>query len=492
MTFSNPVIPGFHPDPSVCRVDDEYYLVTSSFAYAPGLPIFRSHNLVDWEQIGNVLDRRSQLDLSGTGISLSAGIYAPTLRHHDGRFWAITTYVGSTGFTSFYVSSLHPNGPWSDPITLDVHGIDPDLAWDEEGRCWVHLASAGRILRHRIDPSTGGVLDGPEPTWSGTGLQYPEAPHLLERDGTWYLFIAEGGTERGHAVSVARGPSPQGPWEGCPRNPILSHRSTDSPIQNTGHADVVQATDGTWWMVLLGVRPKGVSPKFHVLGRETFLTPVEWVDGWPVPAPVALDMVASPPRPREAVEPIARDDFDDPVLGPHWISIRRYPAEMSSLSTRPGWLRLAGADATLDDPFPVFVGRRQQHHGCTATARVEAGAAAEAGMTILMDESAHYDIAVVGDRVVARARVGEFVVVLDEVPRPPGAVVLTIGTGPHARGPDTVILGYHDAEGRHRTLAELDGRYLATEVTGGFLGRTIGMYAVGGDAFFDWFEYEGG
>ena len=231
VTFSNPVIPGFHPDPSVCRVGEEYFLVTSSFTYSPGVPIFRSRNLVDWTQIGNVLERPSQLDLSGTTASASLGIYAPTIRHHDGRFWAITTCVRSPGLNSFFVTSADPAGPWSDPIGVAVQGIDPDLAWDGEGRCWVHFSSLAGVARCRIDSSTGDVVEGPEPTWSGTGLQYPEAPHLLERDGTWYLLIAEGGTERGHAVSVARGPSPEGPWEGCPQQPDSQppqHRQPDS------------------------------------------------------------------------------------------------------------------------------------------------------------------------------------------------------------------------------------------------------------------------
>ncbi len=491
MTYSNPVIPGFHPDPSVCRVGEEYFLVTSSFTYSPGVPVFRSRNLVEWTQIGNVLERPAQLDLSGTTGSASLGIYAPTIRHHDGRFWTITTCVGSTGLNSFFVTSTDPAGPWSDPIAVAVQGIDPDLAWDGEGRCWVHFSSVAGVARCRIDPSTGDVVEGPEPTWSGTGLQFPEAPHLLERDGTWYLLIAEGGTERGHAVSVARSASPEGPWEGCPSNPILSHRSTGSPIQNTGHADLVEATDGTWWMVLLGVRPKGISPRFHVLGRETFLTAVEWVDGWPVPAGVALTMEGRPPGSPAPTGPGERDDFDSTDLAPHWVSIRRSPTEVSSLARRPGWLAVAGDDSTLDTAYPAFVGRRQQHHECTASTQVDSGTAAEAGLAVVMDESAHYEIALVGDRVLARARVGALGVVLGEAPRPPGPVVLTVGMGQHAHGPDNVALGYHDAGGRHRTLAEQDGRYLATEVTGGFLGRTIGMYAVGGSAFFDWFEYAG-
>ena len=204
MTYSNPVIPGFYPDPSVCRAGDEYFLATSSFTYFPGVPVFRSSNLVDWKQIGNALDRPSQLDLSRTRQWSSLGIYAPTIRHRDGRFWVITTNVGSEGALTLLVTSDDAAGPWSDPVPVEVPGIDPDIAWDGDGTCWVHFSGLGGIARCRIEPTTGRVLEGPDVTWSGTGLQYPEAPHLFERQGTWYLLIAEGGTERGHCVSWPR------------------------------------------------------------------------------------------------------------------------------------------------------------------------------------------------------------------------------------------------------------------------------------------------
>jgi xylan 1,4-beta-xylosidase len=173
--YRNPVIPGFHPDPSVCRVGDDYFLVTSTFTYFPGVPIFRSRNLVDWIQIGNVLDRRAQLDLRSTQRNTSLGVFAPTLRHHDDRFWMITTVcTHEGGLRNLYVTAQDPAGRWSDPIGVDVFGIDPDLAWDDDGNCWVHTA-LGAISRCRIDDHTGEVLDAPTTTWSGTGLQYPEA-----------------------------------------------------------------------------------------------------------------------------------------------------------------------------------------------------------------------------------------------------------------------------------------------------------------------------
>ncbi len=487
--YTNPVLPGFHPDPSVCRVGDDYYLVTSTFTYFPGVPIFRSRNLVDWTQIGNVLDRPSQLDLDDTRGWASMGVWAPTIRHHDGRFWMITTNQTDHGSKNFFVTADDPAGPWTDSVPLAVDGCDPELAWDVDGACWLHFSKFG-IYRCRIDDSTGALLDEPEATWSGTGLQYPESPHLYEHDGVWYLMIAEGGTHSGHAVSIARGPGPAGPWEGCPTNPFLSHRSTNQPIQNTGHADLVEATDGSWWMILLGVRPRGLSPAFHVLGRETFLAPVEWIDGWPVVDEVALTVERRPPGPVEPVSDAARDEFDGPILHPRWLAVRRFPDAISSLEERPGWLTLHGDDATLDAPTPAFVGRRQQHHLCRVRARLEIGTAREAGLAVLLDDTAHYEIGVVGDQVVARARIGSLQVVLGEVERPAASIDLAVETRPSLFGPDIVVLGFEDVRGDLQIVAELDGRYLSTEVTGGFLGRVIGMYAVGGTAAFDWFDYE--
>ncbi len=477
MPWRNPVIPGFHPDPSICRVDGEYFLVASSFTWFPGVPIFRSSNLVDWTQIGNVLDRPSQLDLRGSESWASLGIFAPTIRHHDDRFWMITT--NSTVGGNFFVTADDAAGPWSDPIRVDVTGIDPDLAWDGEGRCWVHFSDGAGIRRVRIDDATGEIREGPDLAWSGTGLQYPEAPHLYERDGVWYLVIAEGGTERGHVVTVARGESPLGPWEPCPANPILSHRSTDRPIQNTGHADLVEAPDGRWWMVLLGARPRGMTPGFHVLGRETFLTQVEWIDDWPVVGEVVLEHEGSSAPDAWT----GRDDFDADVLHPRWISVRRAPASLTSLEA--GRLTLHGTEATLDSPTPVLVGRRQQHLRCRARVLVEPGAASEAGLTVYIDDGAHYEIGVCGGQVVVRGRSAPFEQVMATAPSPAGAVVLEVETVDHPWGPDAVRFSL-DGE----VLAEIDGRHLSTEVRTGFVGRVIGMYAVGGDAAFDWFEYE--
>lgn len=488
MSARNPVIPGFHPDPSICRAGEDYFLVCSSFTYFPGVPIFRSRNLVDWVQIGNVLDRSSQLDLVATTRS-SSGNFAPTLRFHSDRFWMITTVAANQRLVNFVVTAEDPSGPWSDPIPLDILGIDPDIAWDDDGNCWVHYAGLGGITRCRIDDRTGKILSEPEVTWSGTGMRNPEAPHLLRRGDTWYLMIAEGGTERGHAVSIARGPSPVGPWEPNPANPILSHRSTDRPIQNTGHADLVEGPDGGWWLVALGVRPKGFTPGYHVLGRETFLSPVTWADRWPAVGYLEEELPAHLASSRPAGPVDERDDFGGSSLAPHWISVRRRADTFSSLQTRPGWLTITGDDHDLDTTVPSLVARRQQHHGCEACTVVDADSGVEAGLVVYMDNTAHYEVAVRDDAVLVRARIGPLSNVVAEAPRPSGPVVLVVqATVDDDVAPDYVRLGFEGPDGRV-VLATLDGRYLSTEVVGGFIGRTIGMYAVGGTAAFDWFHY---
>jgi beta-xylosidase len=487
--YRNPVIPGFHPDPSVCRVDDTYYLVTSSFTYFPGIPIFRSIDLVSWEQIGNVLDRPSQLDLEHTSRWGSFGVCAPTIRFHDDRFWVIVAVTTEKGAPNYFVTADDPAGPWSDPVYVDLPGIDPDLSWDAEGTCWVHWAGM-HITRVPIDDRTGRLLAEPQSTWSGTGMAWPEAPHLFERNGVWYLLIAEGGTERGHAASIARGPSPAGPWEANPSNPILSHRSTDSPIQNTGHADLVEAVDGSWWLVALGVRPQGTTPGYHVLGRETYLAPIEWIDGWPVVGPLAIDMPSGPPGARSAPTTNGRDDFDGGVLDPRWMALRRPPSDFVSLEIRPGWLILQGGEQSLDDTFPAYVGRRQQHIRCRVATLVEAEQDAEAGLAVYMDERSHYEIAVAGDRIIARARIGPLSSIVGDAPRPAGAQLLVAETSPESMGGDVIRLGFAGDDGEITVLAELDGRYLSTEVASGFVGRTIGMYAIASVAAFDWFEYQ--
>jgi beta-xylosidase len=487
---SNPVIPGFHPDPSICRVGADYYLACSSFEYFPGVPLFHSRDLVHWTQIGNALQRPGQLSLP-PGSPSSGGIYAPTLRHHDGRFWLITTNVSDGGNLLFTAGD--PAGPWSDPVPLPgVEGIDPDLVWDDDGNCWCTTAG---VVQIRIDPHTGRSFGSPRRLWSGTpGAKAPEAPHLYRIDGYWYLMIAEGGTERGHGVSIARGQGPAGPFEPCPANPILTHRSTDHPVQNTGHADLVQAPDGSWWMLLLGVRPRGGTPGWHVLGRETFLAPVTWVDGWPVVGEPSTAVAAPPwplrPGPAEAV----RDDFDLGELHPRWVSLRHRPAEDCTIGERTGWLTLHARGTSLDESDVTFVGRRQQHLSCRTRALIDPGEG-RGGLAVRLDEQHHYEIEAGGGEVRVLARIGPLRTVVASSPVATGPLVLRIEAAvtqamTDARsGPDTLTLGFEEPDGTFAELASLDGRYLSTEVAGGFTGRVLGVYAAAGTVHVDWFEY---
>ncbi|MGI9603846.1 MAG: glycoside hydrolase family 43 protein [Acidimicrobiales bacterium] len=479
--YTNPIIAGFNPDPSVCRVGDDYYLVTSTFEYFPGVPLYHSRDLVHWRHLTNVLDRPEQLSLERAPSS--GGIFAPTLRHHDGHFHMVTTNFWDRG--NFVVTATDPAGPWSDPVPLEVPGIDPDLAWDDDG-C---IVTTSGIAQTRVDLATGRPLAEPGTTWSGTGLQHPEAPHLYRRGDWWYLLIAEGGTERGHGVSIARSRQPDGPFEGCPSNPILSHRSTDRPIQNTGHADLVELPDGSWWMVLLGVRPRGMTPAYHVLGRETFLAPVRWDHNWPVVDPIEPEYRTGPlpaaPWPDEPV----RDDFGGDALHPRWLSVRRRRDQDWSLTDRPGWLTLHGGEHDMDQPLPVFVGRRQQHQQVAASVRMAVDGAARAGLSVRMDERHHFDVVIEDGHAVARYRVGDL---LGEVGRTPVAGEAELGVRideppPDFGMPPDRITAIVDGE----PIATVDGRYLSTGVASGFTGRVIGMFAVDGTAHFDWFDYTG-
>lgn len=473
---TRPVLSGFHPDPTVCRVGDVFHLACSSFEYAPGVPLFRSSDLVSWEPVGSVMERPSQLELSGAGPS--GGVYAPTLRHRDGTFFLVTTNV-SDGPGHLLMTAGDPAGPWSDPVRIrGAGGIDPDLAWDEDGTCLLTWSDGG-IRQAVLDPDTGKLLSEPRRLWSGTGGRDPEAPHLYRIGPWWYLMVAEGGTGPGHAVSIARGPSPSGPFEACPHNPVLTARGRPGPVQNTGHADLVERPDGSWAMVFLGVRPAGSFPGWHVLGRETFAADVLWRDGWPV--------VAGPVEP--ATVPEARVSLGEGRLGPGWVGAGVFPDEVLRWS-RDRWRMSQRGDER------VFVGRRQEHATVTVRAEIEADAGVGA-LEIRVDPGHAVALEVDGGRVRALVRVGALATVLGEAPAEEGTVLelrVVPSTAPlysRERGPDVIVAAVRSGGGDVE-LGRVDGRYLSTEVAGGFTGRMVGVSCSAGEIALRRLEYRSG
>ncbi|MBL7498235.1 family 43 glycosylhydrolase [Frankia sp. CNm7] len=481
----NPILPGFHPDPTICRVGDDHYLATSSFEYFPGVPIFHSTNLTDWEQIGNVLTRPTQLNVTTGLAGASAGIYAPTLRHHDGRFWLITTNRADIRKGHLLVHTDDPAGAWSEPTYVDgAIGIDPDLAWDVDGTCHVSWTMPGAgILQAALDPGSGKLLTEQRTLWRGTGLAHPEGPHLVHHDDWWYLVIAEGGTERGHAVSVARSRTITGPFVANSANPILTRAGTDHPVQNTGHADLVELADGTWAMVHLGVRPRGTTPQFHVNGRETFLAGVDWVDGWPT---VVEDRFAP-----EAAATSFVDDFSASSLHPRWISPGTDPATFVRRRAQGGITLAAGRAADAREARHLLAVRARDLEW-QATAAVPDG---DASLTVRIDDAHWAAVQRQGRTLTARMVIGPLDQTLateNEIePRHPLAIRAVAKPDAFSlrQGPDLLELG-HVRDGDFQVLATVDGRYLSTEVAGGFTGRVIGVEALGAGATLTRFVYQ--
>ena len=498
MKFQNPIIPGFYPDPSICRVGDDYYLATSSFEYFPGVPVFHSRDLVHWQQIGHCLTRKSQIPLEKAPNT--GGVWAPTLRYHNGTFYMISRNATHKG--AFFVHTQNPAGEWSEPIWLDETYGDPSLFFDDDGVVYHTGCDSISIVQSKIDINTGKSLTETRHIWPGTGGRHPEGPHLYKIDGRYFIMAAEGGSGYDHMVTIARSDTPWGPFESCPNNPILTHRNYSSSIQCTGHADLIQAQNGSWWMVFLGNRPGRGRSRWSHLGRETFLTPVSWTnDGWPVVGDngkVALEMEAEclPLNPWEKED--TRDNFDGQELRLCWNFLRNPYDEDWSLSERPGWLRLNGSAVGLDDrDSPAFVGHRQQHFDCEVSTLLDFNPQKdheEAGLTVRMNEQNHYEIAVThleGERyVIVRRRIAGLSVVVAQDRIGPGQVKLSIKADRNM-----YYLSYTMEDGEHRMLAQGGTRYLSSEIAGGYTGVYFALYAAGNEkhsttpAYFDWFDY---
>jgi xylan 1,4-beta-xylosidase len=485
--YPNPLIPGFNPDPSIVRVGDDYYLATSTFEYWPGIPVYHSKDLIDWTLIGHVADRVGQL---APNVPTNLGVWAPTIRHRDGVFYVVVSDAMGRGTLIF--TATNPAGPWSDGTVTNMEGIDPDLAWDENGTAY--MTFSGLILsgeamgthlgiqQARIDIATGQLLEEPRSIWSGVGGMFPEAPHMYQIGEYWYLMIAEGGTERGHAVSVARGRSIEGPFEAAPHTPILTARGTSRPVQNTGHADLFETPDGGWAMVLLGVRTRGMTRQFSSLGRETFISEITWKDGWPFAEEVHLNDLVAPP--------VFHDDFSSPELNLEWVSLRQLPTDVVERAS--DGVVLTGNGQGLGDMTPAWIGRRQRRLEGIVYADVTVTGVG--GLTLRYDEAAHYDIEIRDGELLARFNVSTIV---HEVPavdfsltaasQASGSVRLFIEYKPagqaftiEGQSSDFIDLGWVDLDGIKHVVATFDGRFLSNEVTTSFTGRVVGVYSVTG------------
>ena len=388
VTAKNPILSGFYPDPSICRAGEDYYIVNSSFVYAPGVPIFHSRDLAHWEQIGNILDRPKQLPVKGSEIS--QGIYAPTIRFHDGLFYMITTNVSFGG--NFIVTAKDPAGTWSDPYYLgeDAPGIDPSLFFDDDGKCYycgtrpnpegVRYNGDWEIWVQELDLRQMKLVGESMAIWKGAvkDVIWPEGPHLYKIDGYYYLMHAEGGTGPEHSISIARSKNLFQWFEGCPRNPIFTHRNLGKnyPVIYAGHGDLVEDGRGNWYVVMLASRPcEGHSS----MGRETFLAKVIWEDGWPVIAEGVghlegtLELPTKEYRfPEEVSSTSDHISFWEKKLDKRLVSIEEICEENYSLSYRPGMLRLYTKKEKISDRNHCsYFGIRQKNYAFYAETGME-------------------------------------------------------------------------------------------------------------------------
>lgn len=387
-TFQNPILSGFYPDPSICRVDDTYYMVNSSFEWYPGLPIHKSKDLVNWEKIGHGLHRPNQIEFKD-GLKNSNGVFAPTIRYHEGVFYIINTMVGQKG--NFIITTKDPAGPWSEPIWIEnAPGIDPSLFWDDDGRCYYTGAGLidgsqkewpgkNGIWMQEIDPDRGILLGEKKQLTYGhaSNARWAEGPHLYKIDGEYLLLIGEGGTGEHHAVTVFNSKTLWGPYIPNHANPILTHRHLGKthPIGQTGHADLVQTQNGDWWSVLLAKRRVD---GYITLARETFLAKVEMTQQesgvTPIYNPGYGLIQKEQKRPNLPWTPVpkiaSKDDFKNKQLGLEWNFLRSPKSPWYSFDK--GHLKIHLRPETLMEyKNPSFIAQRTRFHSYTASTKLK-------------------------------------------------------------------------------------------------------------------------
>ncbi|MBU5672221.1 glycoside hydrolase family 43 protein [Paenibacillus brevis] len=492
MKYNNPVIKGFYPDPSICKADGTYYLVCSSFQYFPGVPIFESKDLINWKQIGHCLTRESQIQLGQVGSS--GGVFAPTIRHHNGRFYMTTT--NDTTHQNFYVWTDDIYGEWSEAIYVDQGGIDPDLYFEDDKVFFMSNGTddngMGGVVQCEIDIKTGGKLSPSRSIWQGTGGRYLESPHMYKINGRYYLMAAEGGTEYGHMVVYARGEAVSGPFEAYPNNPVLTNRNLSGyELQGVGHGDLLQDHEGNWWMLHLGFRQTGRWLTYHHLGREVFLTPITFgEDGWFTAGHngTTLSSFETDRIPSNVIQQEKKTfTFGNTDWNLDWCYLRHPRTDNYLLESDR--LQLKGTDISLDTPAsPTFIGLRQKDFNAEITCDVQL-TNGEAGITLYMDENHHYDLAVRKDekgcKVIERLNIGDIKSIEHEA---------DLGSGDRAT---LIIRSSHERysfllrkDGKDISLGTAQTRYLSSEVAGGFTGVLIGLYAYGEGSMADFSQFK--
>ncbi len=532
-TFTNPILPGGYPDPSIVRVGDDFYLVNSSFEYFPGLPIHHSRDLINWKLVGYALQNpdyyRDEVNL--TDVQSDGGIHAPSIRHHNGAFHVITTNVYSpadgspTRMVNFVVTAKQVEGPWSKPVVIEnAPGIDPDLFFDDGGRVWYlgthvpekpNFPGEGEIWLHEIDSSSWQLTGKRHFLWRGAcGGTWAEGPHIYKRDGRYYLLVAEGGTHFNHAVMVAVSDDIRGPYLSNPRNPILTsrHLSYDHWVHSTGHGDLVELADGRWFMVALGIR--GDERRRSNMGRETFLAPVVWErepfewkkvkHEWPVVAPQTGRIERRLPAPFKNTSQRRRlgfvDGFDSEQLNLQW-NFRRVPdAGTYSLSERPGYLRLHAKPAVIRERGRAsLMGVRQTESDFSYRLSMDFRPTAtevEAGMSLVQKDDNYLTFTV------SREAEAYFLkLTLAE----PGAAPTELHRTPVAGYSGRIFLHLESRSGRYRFGHSLVGgdaseefaEVAATHLLGrGYTGAYLGVHATSNGqparshADFDWVKYQ--
>lgn len=508
--FYNPILPGWYSDPSVCtNGEGDYFLVTSTFSYFPGVPIFHSKDLVNWKQVGHVLNRPSQLVwLEGQGVS--GGIFAPAISYNpkNKTYYMITTNVG---VGNFFVKTQNPFGEWSEPIMLpSIIGIDPSFFFDEDGKAYIvnnddapdnkPEYSGHRTIRvQEFDVNTDKTV-GPRKVLINKGACpadkpiWIEGPHMYKINGKYFLMAAEGGTAEWHSEVIFRGDSPMGKFTPWKNNPILTQRNLDSerpnPVTCAGHADLIQSKEGDWWAFFLGCRP--INNKYENLGRETFAMPVKWSeDGFPyiTQGEDKIPMIVK----RKGVERDSivtfgnfevNDEFDNTTLGLTWMTLRTPATDLYSLTETSGYLTLKCTPVSATEKkTPAFICHRMQHHKFTCSTRMlfdPSNHAEKAGLLLFKDETHQYFLSVGkegSDKQVSLSQIGESgnkTLASQKIDKDAMAIDLrVVSTGA------AYEFFYKTGEEKWGLLCKgIDAGYLSTATAGGFTGTTIGLYAI--------------